>query len=433
MALLIFSIIFISLAFASFTSVLRYRIEHDLSIFKPARSFCPECQTTLYWWHNIPVISYLILKGRCYFNNCKISLGYLSLELSFAAGMSALLIYLHYLGELGALALQAEFYVFILLFLALSSILVALALIDYKHKLIPHSLSYSGILIAMLLAATVYQHNFWDIIAKFGLGFYVLDMWGYLLYKFYARQHQELFVPRALTLNISFLKNKPELCLNFYLLVFVVLFMLAQYELLFVYCRYLGLAYLFLEIIWELACGDLSLNLALKSEARARNCESEAEISDISSENKSLYEVAANNSVSDISPDCDNKYNQLKDKYLQEKNSFKVNNINFSQIELKSNTLDTSKQLKTSDEQVKTAWGGGDTVCLVLLLMLSEVNILIPIFVVALSLQLVLTLLTRLNQNLHKKTATSGIPLGPVFAVSGILAMIVTFLSDRLF
>ena len=61
----------IGICIGSFLNVVVYRLRKDLSIIKP-RSFCPNCKTQLTWRENIPLISYLIQKGRC--KTCKISI-----------------------------------------------------------------------------------------------------------------------------------------------------------------------------------------------------------------------------------------------------------------------------------------------------------------------------------------------------------------------
>ena len=53
--------------FGSFLNVVIYRLPLQLNLFTP-RSHCPKCKHKISWWHNIPILSFLILRGHC--NNC---------------------------------------------------------------------------------------------------------------------------------------------------------------------------------------------------------------------------------------------------------------------------------------------------------------------------------------------------------------------------
>ena len=68
------------LCIGSFLNVVILRALSGESIVFPA-SKCPTCQTPLKWWHNIPVLSYIFLKGKCGFCNEKISIQYPIIEL----------------------------------------------------------------------------------------------------------------------------------------------------------------------------------------------------------------------------------------------------------------------------------------------------------------------------------------------------------------
>jgi prepilin signal peptidase PulO-like enzyme (type II secretory pathway) len=67
------------LIIGSFLNCLIYRLAFKMSLF--SRSICPKCQEKIAWYDNIPVLSYLILKGRCRKCNQKISLEYPIVEL----------------------------------------------------------------------------------------------------------------------------------------------------------------------------------------------------------------------------------------------------------------------------------------------------------------------------------------------------------------
>ena len=72
---ILFFIFLIGLCFGSFMNVVILRAFSNESIAYPA-SKCPKCQKPLYWWHNIPVLSYILLRGKCYFCKSPISIQY---------------------------------------------------------------------------------------------------------------------------------------------------------------------------------------------------------------------------------------------------------------------------------------------------------------------------------------------------------------------
>ena len=69
----------IGICIGSFLNVVIYRFQKYLSIIKP-RSFCPKCKTKLTWKENIPLISYLIQRGKCIHCNGLISFKYPLIE-----------------------------------------------------------------------------------------------------------------------------------------------------------------------------------------------------------------------------------------------------------------------------------------------------------------------------------------------------------------
>ena len=97
------------------------------NLAKPA-STCPHCNHAIRWWENVPVVSYLFLKGRC--SNCKakISLRYPIIEITTAV-LSFIIVW-----ELGA-TLQAA------ALLPLTWALIALTMIDIDHQLLPDSIT----------------------------------------------------------------------------------------------------------------------------------------------------------------------------------------------------------------------------------------------------------------------------------------------------
>jgi leader peptidase (prepilin peptidase) / N-methyltransferase len=68
----------------SFLNVVAYRVPLGLSVSKP-RSFCPDCRKTLAWWENVPLGSWIVLRGRCRGCGHPISFRYPAVELATGA------------------------------------------------------------------------------------------------------------------------------------------------------------------------------------------------------------------------------------------------------------------------------------------------------------------------------------------------------------
>ncbi len=116
-------VVLVGLVFGSFVNVVVYRWPRQLSIIFP-RSFCPHCEKSIKYYDNIPVLSYLILWGKCRFCNAPISPRYPLVELA-CGGLAYVLFKM-----LGISAEMVAFYLFCLGLLALS-------LIDLETELIP--------------------------------------------------------------------------------------------------------------------------------------------------------------------------------------------------------------------------------------------------------------------------------------------------------
>lgn len=65
----------------SFGGTILYRSIHNISIIQPHFSFCPNCKRKLKWFHNIPLLSYIILQGKCAYCKKKIEITYFISEL----------------------------------------------------------------------------------------------------------------------------------------------------------------------------------------------------------------------------------------------------------------------------------------------------------------------------------------------------------------
>ena len=124
-------------AFGSFVNVLAYRLPRRESIVKP-RSRCPGCGTTIRSRDNIPVVSWLLLRGRCRDCGIRISIRYPAVEAVTAAAFVVLGIKF---GREAALWPA----------LALAVILVAAAATDLEQRIIPNRLMAAGAVLALEL------------------------------------------------------------------------------------------------------------------------------------------------------------------------------------------------------------------------------------------------------------------------------------------
>lgn len=126
-------------AVGSFLNVVILRLpEEESSLAFPA-SHCPACKTSLSWYENIPILSYLFLRGKCSHCKVKISLQYPIVELS--TGLLTLALY-HKFG------LTIEGFGYFLFCAAL----VVIIWIDIYHQIIPDILSLPGIVIGFLFS-----------------------------------------------------------------------------------------------------------------------------------------------------------------------------------------------------------------------------------------------------------------------------------------
>jgi leader peptidase (prepilin peptidase)/N-methyltransferase len=135
LTLAIFVFIF-GILIGSFLNVVIYRIPKGESIVFPA-SKCQSCQTPLKWYHNIPIFSWLFLRGKCGFCSEKISKQYPLIEL--ATGILAISLFY----KLGLVWYMPIVF-------AVFALLLALVMIDFKDMEIPDSLNLLALALAVI-------------------------------------------------------------------------------------------------------------------------------------------------------------------------------------------------------------------------------------------------------------------------------------------
>ncbi|MDN5346864.1 MAG: leader peptidase (prepilin peptidase) / N-methyltransferase [Clostridia bacterium] len=146
----------LGLFIGSFLNVVIYRLPRGETVVS-GRSRCPACGRVLAWYDLFPVLSYLVLRGRCRYCGAQISPRYLIVELLTGAVFAALF---YRLGPTPALAK----------YLFLGAVLIAAAFIDLEHYLIPDRLVLAGLAGAVILGFAARDLEIWSALAGFAAG-----------------------------------------------------------------------------------------------------------------------------------------------------------------------------------------------------------------------------------------------------------------------
>ncbi|WP_386818738.1 prepilin peptidase [Luteolibacter algae] len=128
--------ILIGACIGSFLNVVIYRIPLGMSVNKPKRSFCPICKNQLSIWQNMPVVSWLCLRGKCAHCRAPIPFRYIAVEI--LTGVLFGLVWWNFPPQIA-------------LFLwVLMALLVVITYIDAEHLIIPTNLTWAGSLIGLI-------------------------------------------------------------------------------------------------------------------------------------------------------------------------------------------------------------------------------------------------------------------------------------------
>ncbi len=138
----------------SFLNVVIYRLPRGLSVNEPKRSFCPHCEKQIPWHLNLPLVSWLSLRGKCAFCKGAIPFRYFVVELT-----TALLF--------GAVWLKfAPLWTVALALMVLMALMIAATFIDVEHLIIPNELTWGGVAAGVVLSLLVPQlhqtESFWQ-------------------------------------------------------------------------------------------------------------------------------------------------------------------------------------------------------------------------------------------------------------------------------
>lgn len=125
----------------SFLNVVIHRLPRNMRVDKPKRSFCPACESQIPSYLNIPIVSWIMLKGKCAKCSAPIAVRYVLVEaLTAVLFLSVWLTLLPY-------GWGWPFVMWILV-----SLLISATFIDFEHYIIPDSINWGGAVVALVLA-----------------------------------------------------------------------------------------------------------------------------------------------------------------------------------------------------------------------------------------------------------------------------------------
>lgn len=134
---IIFIVLF-GLAWGSFLNVVIYRLPAGMSLTTPPSS-CPHCKKRINFYDNIPVLSYLVLRGKCRFCGARIPITYFLVEI--LTPLSFLLIFQQH---------SLSFFFFASSLFA--SAMIVLGFIDFYHQILPDEITLPGLALALIYA-----------------------------------------------------------------------------------------------------------------------------------------------------------------------------------------------------------------------------------------------------------------------------------------
>mgnify|MGYP002557737904 CR=1 FL=1 len=164
----------LGICIGSFLNVVIYRLPNKMSLSKPP-SHCTFCNHLLAWYDNIPLLSYIFLKGKCRYCHHKISIRYFLVE--FGNGL---------LWTFSAFVFYPLGFYFPFIYACIFSTLLCIALIDYENMFIPDRLQFIlfflGVILCFIHPSLTYKdHCFGFLLGGcFFLFFYLLS---YLVFK----------------------------------------------------------------------------------------------------------------------------------------------------------------------------------------------------------------------------------------------------------
>ncbi|MBN1916734.1 MAG: prepilin peptidase [Verrucomicrobia bacterium] len=150
---LLFVIAFVfGCVWGSFFNVVIYRLPREMSVVKPG-SHCFACNTPVAWYDNIPLVSWLVLRGKCRHCGAPFSFRYFIVEL--ITGLLFLAVMMKYIDPIMTKGRTLEGVVALVLHWLMVGGFVVLTFIDFDHKIIPDCVSLPGIVLGLIASFAV--------------------------------------------------------------------------------------------------------------------------------------------------------------------------------------------------------------------------------------------------------------------------------------
>lgn len=134
---------FLGACIGSFLNVCIYRLPLNLSVNQPRRSFCPSCKTQIPWHQNLPLVSWLLLRGRCARCGARIAFRYFAVELLTA--LFFLIIWKSFPWQIAIV-----YWVFI-------ALVIVATFIDFEHFIIPDEITIGGTVAGLFASIAIPQ------------------------------------------------------------------------------------------------------------------------------------------------------------------------------------------------------------------------------------------------------------------------------------
>lgn len=155
---ILFFVFIVGISFGSFANVIILRLPRKQSILRPA-SYCYYCNKKIRWFDNIPIVSFIVLGGKCRWCNKRISFRYPCIEL--LTGLMFVFTYIHFKATPVSL----------LFFLIFNFFLLCIMVIDLEHYIIPDFFSVGMIIIGIVFSpwnTFIGSQHFLNIARSFG-------------------------------------------------------------------------------------------------------------------------------------------------------------------------------------------------------------------------------------------------------------------------